>query len=211
MNPASDHQWPDGCGPVPPRVDPTPSPRDNLSQTQRTGRHAGARPCSTMRKRLRRCCSVCLSGSAIVAGGPLHARPRSALAAAPGGTRDHRRAGSSPSGCSPPCAAADSAAHEQRSRVDFSSPATVLQRQGRPTYREPSTVAQRAHRIGQQPVTHAAPEPQPLDQPPASTGDEATSNTSTITDTRMRRWATCPGRVRARSRPTTNSWRCEIN
>src|SRR4029079_5303137 len=33
-------------------------------------------------------------------GGPLHARPRPALAAAPGGTRDHRRAGSSPSGCS---------------------------------------------------------------------------------------------------------------
>ena len=33
----------------------------------------------------------------------------------------------------------------------------------------------------------------------------------TITDTRMRRWATCPGRVRARSRQTTNPWRCAIN
>ena len=46
------------------------------------------------------------------------------------------------------------------------------------------TDAQRA-RGNQQ--THGAPEPQPLDQPPASTGDEATSNTSTITDTRSRR------------------------
>ena len=55
---------------------------------------AGSRQPLPTPKRLRRCCSVCLSGSAIVAGGPQHARPRPALAAAPGGTRDHRRAGS---------------------------------------------------------------------------------------------------------------------
>jgi hypothetical protein len=45
----------------------------------------------------------------------------------------------------------------------------------------------------------------------ASTGDEVTSNTSTITDTRIRRWATCPAEYVARSRQTTNPWRCEIN
>ena len=82
------------------RAGPTPRP-GSPAHIQRSRRRR--RP--TMPKRLRRCCSVCLSGSASVTGGPLHARPRPALAAAPGGTRDHRRAGSSPSGCSPPSAA----------------------------------------------------------------------------------------------------------
>src|SRR5262245_11500497 len=33
-------------------------------------------------------------------------------------------------------------------------------------------------KIVQQPATHGAPEPQPLDPPPASTADEGTSNTA---------------------------------
>ena len=167
-----------------------------------------------MRKRLQRCCAVCPSGSASVASGPLRARPRPALAAPPGGTRDHRRAGPSASGrARRHPQPTDGAAHEQRSRVEKIIRALQQFYNGKvgPPTVNAAPGAQRAHRIVQQPATHGAPEPQPLNQPPASTGDEATSNTSTITDTRIRRWATCPGRVRARSRQTTNPSRCAIN
>ena len=56
---------------------------------------------------------------------------------------------------------------------------------------------------GSQTLTAAEPPPPDLAE---TLTKFTTSNTSTITDTRMRRWATCPGRVRARSRQTTNPW-----
>jgi hypothetical protein len=105
-NPAPDEQWPNGGrGRVQRRSSvPIPRPQAPAFQAERSAA-AQRRATRPMRKRLQRCCAVCPSGSASVTSGPLRARPRPALAAAPGGTRDHRRAGPSASGCSPPSAA----------------------------------------------------------------------------------------------------------
>jgi hypothetical protein len=61
---------------------------------------------------------------------------------------------------------------------------------------------------GGQTLTAAEPPPPHLAEALAKF---TTSTTSTIIDTRIRRWATCPSRVRARSRQITNPWRCAIN
>jgi len=126
-----------GAGPVPPRVDPTPWPRDNLSQTERTGRRRQPPTPADAEAPTALLLSLpfwfCDCGRRPAA--------RKATACTGSCTWWHTRSPASrisPSGCSPRARLADSAAHEQRSRVDFSSPATVLQRQGRPTYSEPS-------------------------------------------------------------------------
>ena len=61
---------------------------------------------------------------------------------------------------------AHGAAHQQRSRVDSSSPATVLQRQRRTTYKNPSTPLQRHTKSFNNRLRTERLEPHPLDQPP---------------------------------------------
>ena len=167
-------------GPVP--RGPVPHPARGHPRTSNGAAAAGARRCPTMRKRAYGAAALFAflvvqlwPAARYTQGHGLHWQLHLVAHAITGGRDPHRV------GVRRRARLADGAAHEQRSRVDFSSPATVLQRQGWPTYSEPSTPWPNGHhRIVQQPATHGAPEPQPLDQPPASTGDEATSNTSTI-------------------------------